>query len=193
MNAKLASIGPAAVVDPPWYEFWDKHPNIIFQRTFGPGAPNLMNSQKKPGVFMLVTRRDDRGRIIGYSVDARQGNLPAAWQGVSLAPRGKNPLGTIGAPLPPYDDDDPECKRKYEEGLSYLCSRLDKEVTDYQRLEGFFPVFDDTTGTLNIDRIRIVNIPCFVEGDIDHSLAVLTLVDGVSGNQNGGGSGPPDP
>ena len=192
MNAQLAISNPVAAVDPPWYEFWDQHPNIIFQRTFGPGAPNLIDSQGKPGIFKLVTRKDARQRVVGYSVQVTQGNLPLAWQGVTLSPRGKHPLGTIGAPLPPYDDS-LESKKKYEEALNYLVSSLDKDETDYQRLEGYFPVFDDTTGTLNIDRVRIVNIPRLVEGNKDHSLLVLTLIDGIAPNQNGGGSGPPDP
>jgi len=191
MNATPIHADPAAI-DPPWYEYWIAHPRIKFERSFGDGATNLEDENGDPSVFELVPRLDEKNRLVGYAVDVSNKTLPLGWAGVTLAPRGKYPLGTIGAPLDPYDGS-PEADQAYETAFSYLVSQLHARDNDYQRLEGFFPVFDDTTGTLNIDRVRIVNVPRVIAGNVDHSFVVLTLIDGIGKHQNGGGSGPPEP
>lgn len=193
MNANPATTNPTD--DLAWMDFWIKHPRILFQRTFGDGGKNFLDSGKLPGVFDVKPRVDEKGRLVGYAVVSNGSKLPMSWNGVSLAPMGTTPPTVAGGPLPPFEDT-VMIKKLYEDTLSTVVTALSTEKTDLQRLEGFFPVHDDTTGMFNIDRIRIVNIPELVklEDKLQGlSLAILTLIAGTAGRQNGGGNGPPDP
>jgi hypothetical protein len=194
MNANPAPANPTDPLD--WMNFWIKHPRILFQRTFGAGGLNFLDSAKAPGVFDVTPRFDEKKRLVGYAVVSNGKKLPVTWSGVSLAPMGTTPAAAVGGPLPPFEDT-LMIKKLYEDTLSPVVTALSSDTTDLQRLEGFFPVYDDTTGTFNIDRIRIVNITGLVkkvDGNLqDLSLAILTLMAGTAGRQNGGGNGPPDP
>ena len=190
MSAMKAVANPVGLA--PWVEFWFHHPRVIFQRTFGAGGKNFSNGSGDPGVLKLAPRVDDRNRLVGYTVISDGTNLPLGWNGVTLVPRGTRAPDANGVVLPPYVDT-PDCNMKYEAGFKDFVTDLHQDTSDFQRLEGFFPVFDDSTNTFNIDRIRLVNVPGIVDGTKDHSLAILTLLDGTAGKQNGGGNGPPDP
>jgi len=181
----------AALTTPPWFEFWVTHPVIRLQRTFGNGGKNLHRpSTTDPGTFELEPRRDSQGRLMGFSVKVTSGELPPEWAGVTLAPRGTKPP-SIQSLLPKWDKNE---EINYGKILKKLVGNLHGSAAGLQRLEGTFPVYDEATGSFNIDRVRIVNLSKVVEGTGDYSLVVLTLVDsyGPSGMQNGGGSGPPN-
>jgi len=178
----------------PWYEYWLQHPRILLQRTFEEGGKNLEKPNGGPGRFALEPRFGNGRELVGFTVRATQGNLSSAWAGVTLSPMGFDPVSAEGLTLPAWTSDG-SLELAYGIGLKKLVEELHRDQTRLQRLEGYFPVSDPNTGAFNIDRVRIINIPNIVDGNSDLALVVLTLIEthGITAQQNGGGSGPPDP
>lgn len=199
MTAMTPTAAPSVVLlegNFDWFKFWERKERIALARTFESGGVNLHDAGGNPGIFALVPRYDTLKRLVGFNVVSDGTKLPIEWNGVSLAPMGKYALGTAGAPLLPKFDGTIGTKTLYNNVLKGLVGSLHDEKTDIQRLEGYFPVFDDTTNMFNIDRVRIVNVPGLVQdshGPQDLSLIVLTLIAGTDQRQNGGGNGPPEP
>lgn len=178
-----------------WFDYWQKNSVIPLDRVFDDGGVNLqLPDDTAPGTLRLRSRLGNKGELIGFRADIQGAEIKPAWDGVSLAPMGFEPLVLVGTPLPVWLPDK-SLESEYRTALMGLEERLAEDETPYFRLEGYFPVTDAKTGSFNIDRVRIVLIPGLVYGNKDLALVLLTLQEshGLSARQDGGGSGPPKP
>jgi hypothetical protein len=187
-----------------WFDLFLKSNEISIDRfSANAGGGHLARpGSSKPGKITLHKRfvkgEDGTRQLTGFKVSYWPWQLRSFWDGIILTLVGQTDVPPISG-LSNVGTPDAWQKDIQNAAFANLVATLQDEnlidpstgtKKDYKRLEALFPVADG--GALVVDIVRIILLPKATMNSETLALVNFATVGGdMTGQQNGGGSGPP--